>query len=144
DGFPMGPFELMDLVGLDVNLAAAIGVWEGFGRPDRLRPSPIQDWLVGRGQLGRKTGLGFYRYDTGRDPAPEPLPRSIAHGWLDRSLPPAAIARRIREAIAAEAILARDAGVASEADIDTAVWLGAGHPEGPFAWLRRHDPTIRS
>ncbi len=145
DGFPMGPFELMDLVGLDVNLAAATGVWEGFGRPDRLRPSPIQDWLVGRGRLGRKTGLGFYRYDTGHDPAPEPLPRSIApHVPSGRSLPPGVIARRIREAIADEAVAARDAGVASEADIDTALWLGAGHPEGPFAWLRRHDPTIRS
>ncbi|MEO7333381.1 MAG: 3-hydroxyacyl-CoA dehydrogenase family protein, partial [Gemmatimonadales bacterium] len=81
----------------------------------------------------------------GHDPAPEPLPSSIApHVRLDRSLPHAAIVRRIREAIAAEAILARDAGVASEADIDTALWLGAAHPEGPFAWLRRHDPTINA
>ena len=38
DGFPMGPFELMDLTGIDVTLAAATGVWEGLGRPDRLRP----------------------------------------------------------------------------------------------------------
>ena len=37
-GFPMGPFELMDLTGIDVNLAAATGIWEGLGRPDRLRP----------------------------------------------------------------------------------------------------------
>ncbi len=145
DGFPMGPFELMDLVGLDVNLAAAAGVWDGLGRPERLRPSPIQDWLVERGHLGRKAGMGFYRYDAGRDPVPEPLPKTVAmHGSLDRSLSHAAIVRRIREAIAAEAILARGAGVASEADIDTALWLGAAHPEGPFAWLRRHDPTINA
>ena len=52
------------------------------------------------------------------------------------------IVRRIRSAVAAEAVLARDEGVASEADIDTALWLGAAHPQGPFAWARRHDPTI--
>jgi 3-hydroxybutyryl-CoA dehydrogenase len=140
DGFPMGPFELMDLVGLDVNLAAATGVWEGLGRPERLRPSPIQAWLVEHRRLGRKTGVGFYRYHDGHDPALEPLPRDVARPVRDgHALAPEAIVERIRTAIAAEAVLARDVGVASEADIDTALWLGAAHPEGPFAWLRRHD-----
>jgi len=139
DGFPMGPFELMDLVGLDVNLAAATGVWEGLGRPERLRPSPIQAWLVEHQRLGRKAGVGFYRYHDGRDPALEPLPHEVARPVrVGHALAPEAIVRRIRTAIAAEAVLARDAGVASEADIDTALWLGAAHPEGPFAWLRRH------
>jgi 3-hydroxybutyryl-CoA dehydrogenase len=64
-GFPMGPFELMDLIGIDVNLAAARAVWSGLGHPDRLRPSPIQERLVAEGRLGRKTGEGFYRYDDG-------------------------------------------------------------------------------
>ena len=65
-GFPMGPFELMDLVGIDVNLAAATGSGRRLGRPDRLRPSPIQEALVAAGHLGRKTGQGFYRYEDGR------------------------------------------------------------------------------
>ena len=65
-GFPMGPFELMDLTGIDVTLAAATGIWEGLGRPDRLRPSPIQEELVAAGDLGRKTGRGFYRYEDGK------------------------------------------------------------------------------
>lgn len=143
DGFSMGPFELMDLVGLDVNLAAATGVWDGLGRPGHLRPSPIQGWLVDHRRLGRKTGIGFYRYDPVHDPVAEPLPHAIARPVrADRSLAHREIVRRIRSAIAAEAILARDAGVASEADIDAALWLGAVHPEGPFAWLRRHDLTI--
>jgi 3-hydroxybutyryl-CoA dehydrogenase len=148
DGFPMGPFELMDLVGLDVNLAAATGIWEGLGRPDRLRPSPIQAWLVAHHRLGRKAGVGFHRYHDGRDPVPEPLPHDVARPAREgHTLAPADIIRRIRTAIVAEAVLARDAGVASEADIDTALWLGAAHPEGPFAWLRRHGagssaPTI--
>lgn len=138
DGFPMGPFELMDLVGLDVNLAAATAVWEGLGRPERLRPSPIQAWLVDHRRLGRKARVGFYRHIPGHDAAPEPIPRDIVRAvGAGASLQPAEIVRRIRTAIAAEAVLARDAGVASEADIDTALWLGAAHPEGPFAWLRR-------
>ncbi len=138
EGFPMGPFEVMDLVGLDVNLAAATAVWEGLGRPDRFRPSPVQSWLVERGRLGRKSGLGFYRYGLEHDPVPEPLPRDVVPAIPPGpSLDPGAIVGRIRRAIAAEAVLARDAGVATEADIDTALWLGAAHPDGPFAWLRR-------
>ncbi|MEW5990189.1 MAG: 3-hydroxyacyl-CoA dehydrogenase NAD-binding domain-containing protein [Chloroflexota bacterium] len=140
EGFPMGPFELMDLVGLDVNFAAATGVWEGLGRPDRFRPSPIQGWLVAQGRLGRKTGRGFYRYGQGHDPVPDPLPHDVAAPVRpERSLTPERIVRRIRTAIAEEAVMARDEGVATAADIDTALWLGAAHPEGPFAWLRRHD-----
>jgi len=94
-------------------------------------------------RLGRKAGVGFYRYDPVHDPVAEPLPHAIARPvHADRSPTPREIVLRIRSAIAAEAVLARDAGVASEADIDAALWLGAVHPEGPFAWLRRHDPTI--
>ena len=137
-GFPMGPFELMDLVGLDVNLAAATAVWEGLGRPERLRPSPIQAWMVANGWLGRKSGVGFYRYTVTHDPVTNPLPHSVARPVPARhESDAAAIVIRIRRAIAAEAVIARDAGVASEADIDTALWLGAAHPEGPFAWARR-------
>jgi 3-hydroxybutyryl-CoA dehydrogenase len=143
DGFPMGPFELMDLVGLDVNLAAATGVWDGLGRPERLRPLPLQAWLVANGRLGRKSSVGFYRYGEEHDPVPEPLPRNLVQSVRDgHSLPGPEITRRIRSAIALEAVRARDAGVASEADIDTALWLGAAHPQGPFAWARGHDPTI--
>ena len=59
----------MDLAGIDVNLAAARGIWEGLGRPERLRPSPMPERLVAAGRLGRKTGGGFYRYgDRGTGP----------------------------------------------------------------------------
>jgi 3-hydroxybutyryl-CoA dehydrogenase len=126
-GFPMGPFELMDLAGLDVNLAAAQGVWEGLGRPERLRPSPIQEELVADERLGRKTGEGFYRYDRGRRIA-------IADAFAARrsAMPPGEIRGRILVAIGAEASRAVEDGVASAIDIDTALRLGAGHPQGPF------------
>lgn len=62
-GFPMGPFELMDLIGIDVNFAAASSVYEGFFQDPRFRPHPIQRMMVESGRLGRKTGQGYYRYD---------------------------------------------------------------------------------
>ena len=74
EGFPMGPFELMDLVGIDVNLAAATGVWEGLGRPERLRPSPIQAWLVATTGWGGRPASASIDYDAGHDQVIDPLP----------------------------------------------------------------------
>ena len=127
--FPMGPFELMDLTGIDVTLAAARGVWEGLGRPDRLRPSEIQEGLVAQGRLGRKSGSGFYDYTDGRRGHVSADFR-LAAG--ESSMPAADIEADILAAIADEARRAVADGVASEADIDLALRLGAGHPAGPF------------
>jgi len=137
-GFPMGPFELMDLAGLDVNLAAARGVWEGLGRPERLRPSPIQDRLVDAGDLGRKSGAGFYSYEGGRRGEARELPElESARGRAIGSDTPAALSPdEIRDwillPIVDEAYRARQEGVATAADIDDALRLGAAHPVGPF------------
>jgi 3-hydroxybutyryl-CoA dehydrogenase len=128
-GFPMGPFELMDLIGLDVNLAAARGVWEGLGRPARLRPSPIQEDLVSAGHLGRKSGQGFYRYVDGRIAEPAVSPGLPDPAAADRSARPAsAIAARVIAAIDDEARRAEADGVATATDIRLALELGAGHP----------------
>jgi 3-hydroxybutyryl-CoA dehydrogenase len=61
-GFPMGPFELMDLIGIDINYAAASSVYDGFFMDPRFRPHPIQRRMVESGRLGRKTGRGYYDY----------------------------------------------------------------------------------
>ena len=129
-GFPMGPFELMDLTGIDVTLAAATGIWEGLGRPDRLRPSPIQEALVAAGDLGRKTGPGLLPI---RGRAPDRRGRATVGARACRA--PRRrdrIRERILDAIAAEARLAAAEGVASPDVIDLALRLGAGHPHGPF------------
>ena len=61
-GFKMGPFELMDLIGIDVNLTVTQSVYDQFFQEPRFRPHPIQQTMVETGMLGRKTGKGFYEY----------------------------------------------------------------------------------
>jgi 3-hydroxybutyryl-CoA dehydrogenase len=61
--FRMGPFELMDLIGNDINFAATESLYRSFFEDPRFRPSPIQQRMVMGGNLGRKTGRGFYVYD---------------------------------------------------------------------------------
>lgn len=62
-GFKMGPFRLMDLIGMDINLATSESVYEALGKPKRLEPSRIQKEKVTAGELGKKTGKGFYDYE---------------------------------------------------------------------------------
>ncbi len=61
-GFRMGPFELMDLIGIDINFTATESLYRAFFHDPRFRPSPIQHRMFLAGQLGRKTGKGFYNY----------------------------------------------------------------------------------
>ena len=61
-GFKMGPFRLMDLIGMDINFGVSQIVWKALGEPDRLRPSLLQEQKVKQNELGRKTGKGFYTY----------------------------------------------------------------------------------
>jgi 3-hydroxybutyryl-CoA dehydrogenase len=62
-GFPMGPFELIDLVGCDVNFAVTKSVYEATFHDPKYRPHPIQRRMVESGRLGRKSGRGFYSYE---------------------------------------------------------------------------------
>jgi len=71
-GFPMGPFELMDLIGLDVNYAATRSVWEQSFYADRYRPHRLQAERVAAGHLGKKAGRGFYTYPRETLPTPKP------------------------------------------------------------------------
>jgi len=61
-GFRMGPFRLMDLIGIDINYKASCEVWQALGKPSRLKPSVLQEEKCKQGKLGKKTGEGFYQY----------------------------------------------------------------------------------
>ncbi|MGN7822267.1 3-hydroxyacyl-CoA dehydrogenase family protein [Chitinophaga sp. 22536] len=62
-GFRMGPFALMDLIGNDINLAVTRSLYDAFQQAPRFKPNALQEQRVQDGRLGRKTGLGFYRYE---------------------------------------------------------------------------------
>ena len=62
-GFRMGPFRLIDLIGCDINFAVTQSVYDAYFGEPRYRPHPIQQRMVQSGRLGRKTGVGFYRYE---------------------------------------------------------------------------------
>ena len=146
-GFRMGPFELMDLIGVDVNFDVARSFFEqSFGEP-RWRPHPIQASMVASGRLGRKTGRGFYDYS--REPHREPDPEIAAERpILDQPdleqiagpLGPAVI-NRVCAQIANEAAFALGEEVASATDIDTAMRLGFNWPIGPLQLADRLGPA---
>lgn len=61
-GFKMGPFKLMDLIGMDINLAVSQSIYEAFNKAERFKPSSLQIEKVAKGEWGKKTGKGFYQY----------------------------------------------------------------------------------
>jgi 3-hydroxybutyryl-CoA dehydrogenase len=123
-GFRMGPFELMDFIGNDVNYAVTRSVFEAFFNDPRYKPSLTQRRLVEAGFLGRKTGRGYYDYASGVTP-PQPMrDHALGRRVVDRVL-----AMLVNEAIDAVYF-----GVASPADVDRAMTLGVNYPRGLLAW----------
>jgi 3-hydroxybutyryl-CoA dehydrogenase len=143
-GMRMGPFELMDLIGIDVNFAVAKSFWEqSFGEP-RWRPSPIHERMVASGRLGRKTGRGFYSYEKGeshrpRDPDVDGERPIFDEDELERVAGPnaPAVLSRLGATIANEACFALGERVASAEDINTAMRLGYNWPIGSLEWGER-------
>jgi 3-hydroxybutyryl-CoA dehydrogenase len=138
-GFRLGPFELADVVGTDINLAAGIAIFEGFFGDPRFRPAQVQRRVADAGRLGRKTGSGYYDY--GADGTRGAAWAALAHR-TDRSprlptLDAAQIEARILASIVNEAASAVADGVASPEAIDTAMRLATNWPEGPLAWGER-------
>ena len=123
-GFRMGPFELMDFIGHDVNFAVTRAVYEQTFHEPRYRPSLSQQRLVEAGRLGRKTGRGVYDYRDGAAKPEATQDRTLGQRILDRIL-----AMLVNEA--ADAVHWR---IASAADIDLAMVKGVNYPKGLLAW----------
>lgn len=123
-GFRMGPFELMDFIGNDINYAVTEVVFENFYFDPRYKPSFTQKRLVDAHYFGRKTGRGFYDYREGAV-QPEPV--------KDKALG-AEIANRIIVMLINEAADALHWRIASRDDIDLAMTRGVNYPKGLLSW----------
>jgi 3-hydroxybutyryl-CoA dehydrogenase len=122
--FRMGPFELMDFIGNDVNYAVTKSVFEAFFYDPRYKPSLTQRRLVEAGFLGKKSGRGHYDY---RDAAPRVEPKTDPEAG--RLVFERILAMLINEAI--DAVFMR---VASPEDVDLAMTKGVNYPKGLLAW----------
>ncbi|NCW45713.1 MAG: 3-hydroxybutyryl-CoA dehydrogenase [Gemmatimonadaceae bacterium] len=123
-GFRMGPFELMDFIGHDVNFAVTRSVFDGMFHDPRYRPSLRQQRLLEAGWLGRKSGRGFYDHADGAVmPAPTEDP-ALAQRIVDRVL-----AMLINEAVEAVHL-----GICSVQDVELAMTTGVNYPRGLLAW----------
>ncbi|HPF90276.1 MAG TPA: 3-hydroxyacyl-CoA dehydrogenase NAD-binding domain-containing protein [Flavobacteriales bacterium] len=161
-GFRMGPFELMDLIGNDINFTVTKTVWEAFFFDPRYKPSFTQQRQVESGRLGRKSGRGYYQYDAQGAIVPRTSAGSLAEdpagsrasaGSLRASGDPAevstagsppssgnpaevsaVIVERILAMLINEAADAVFWQVASATDIDLAMTKGVNYPKGLLAW----------
>lgn len=122
--FRMGPFELMDLIGNDINYAVTETVWTQLYFDPRYRPSLIQKKMTESGRLGRKSGHGYYDYSEG---AVQPLPSSDQ--TLQQHVFERILAMLINEA--ADAVYMK---VANATEVDLAMTKGVNYPKGLLAW----------
>lgn len=121
-GFKMGPFELMDLIGNDVNYTVTETIWKQFFYDPKYKPSLTQKRLFEAKRYGKKTGKGYYDYSV---PAPAPQ---------KDNLPGENICWRILVMLINEAADALYYGVASKEDIDLAMVKGVNYPKGLLKW----------
>ena len=130
-GFRMGPFELTDLIGHDVNYTVTETVWSQFFYDPRFRPSITQKRLKEAGLFGRKTGRGFYNYASGMDAAVVAQEEVEIDPMLSEK-----IVERILCLIINEALDAVWQGIASPENVDLAMTKGVNYPKGPIQWGR--------
>lgn len=132
-GFPMGPLELTDLIGQDVNLTVGTSVWERTDHDPRYAPTALQQQLVAAGRLGRKSGQGIYQYAEdgavlGATPDHDRVAELVG-GPVETDPVARTVAMIVNEAVD---LVGR--GEASADDVDQAMVLGTRYPTGPIAW----------
>ncbi len=124
EGFKMGPFQLMDLIGNDINYQVNETVWQATGFESRYRPSQLQKNMMITNQLGRKTGKGFYDYAGDKSDSPA----------RDNSELGRRVFKRVLLMLINEAADLLYRGVASKEHIELAMTLGVNYPKGLLTW----------
>lgn len=122
--FKMGPFELMDLIGVDVNFSVTKTVYNEYFYDPKYKPSLLQQRMSEAKLHGRKTGKGFYDYSEGAVKA-EPVKDDALYQQ---------IFMRIISMLINEAVEAKRLGVANDEDIELAMQKGVNYPKGLLAW----------
>jgi len=130
-GFRMGPFELMDFIGNDINYSATKAVYDGTNHDPRYKPSPIQKKLMDEGLLGRKSGKGYFDYS---ENAVNPEPNK--NEKLGQQ-----IFNRILAMLINAAVDTLNGGIATRDDIDTAMTTGVNYPKGLLQWADDIGPN---
>lgn len=125
-GFKMGPFELMDFIGSDVNYKVTESVWEQFFYDPRFKPSLTQKRLYEAGWYGRKSGRGYYDYSEGAQ-----MPKPVEDEVLGKAIFNRVICMLVNEAY--DSVYLK---VAAADDIETAMMKGVNYPKGLLAWGR--------
>ena len=123
-GFRMGPFELMDFIGNDVNYAVTSSVFDALFHDARYRPSIVQRRLVDAGWFGRKSGRGFHDYRDGAEHPQATRDEALGHRIVDRT-----VAMLVNAAVDALHMQ-----VATPGDIEMAMTKGVNYPRGLLAW----------
>jgi len=131
-GFRMGPFELMDFIGNDVNYTVTETVFTAFYFDPRYKPAFTQKRFAEAGYLGRKSGRGYYKYDE-KGAIVEPTP-TVTLSAVEESKVAQQIFDRVLVMLINEAADALHMNVASAEDIDNAMTKGVNYPKGLLAW----------
>lgn len=127
-GFRMGPFELMDMIGHDVNYVVTETVFTAFYFDPKFKPSFTQKRLLEAGFLGRKSGRGFYNYNN------EIVTPSAVEGQIRDEILIKTIFERVIVMLINEAADTLFLNIASAKDIDNAMTKGVNYPKGLLAW----------
>lgn len=120
----MGPFELMDLIGVDVNFSVTKTVYNEYFYDPKYKPSLLQQRMSEAKLHGRKTGKGFYEYSEGVE-----KPVAVKDDTLYQQ-----IFLRIISMLINEAVEAKRLGVANDEDLELAMQKGVNYPKGLLAW----------
>lgn len=134
--FRMGPFELMDLIGIDINFAVTKTVYADYFYDPKYKPSLLQQRMAEAKLLGRKTGKGFYDYSTEKSQesrAKSQVERAKSQEVEDPELYES-IFNRIISMLINEAVEAKRLGIANDEDIELAMQKGVNYPKGLLQW----------